>query len=272
MNELAARPGTLSDVREARRLLAAEVAPAWRTAVMLAGVAMTMAGSLGYSTAALRRIGSDTTADAGGQRIALLLVGLGFCVFVAIWIVNIRHSGVPLRPRQLRLFARRVTVRQTVVTVLAWAGVLALAAWTVAGGLWPGWFGIAVVGMNAAIVPVMFALGWRLDPTGVDSPPLREIPDKPAVPDPILAARLPLMTCAALAAVGQVGADLLAKTLRVDEPELAAHTAGLVAAHYVYPQSDGRRWWLGLTPHGRTAYRRHLRALGAGVGGPSVIE
>lgn len=155
--------------------------------------------------------------------------------------------------------------------MLAWVAVLALAVLTVTGDLWPGWFGLAVVGANAAMVPVMYALGWRLDPTGVDSVPLREFPDQPAALDPTIAPRLPLMVCAALAGVGQLGADLLATTLRVDESELAARTAGLVAAHYVFPQPDRERWWLGLTPLGRTAYRRHLRALGDGAGAPEVF-
>ena len=90
---------------------------------------------------------------------------------------------------------------------------------------------------------------------------MREVPDQPAVVDPVIEPGRRIMVCAILAGVDWIDAEFLAKTLRVGDEELRQQTAELVAAQYidVYPYY-GRRW-LRLTAIGRSVYRRHLRAL-----------
>ncbi|MCB0926458.1 MAG: MarR family winged helix-turn-helix transcriptional regulator [Mycolicibacterium insubricum] len=253
--------GTVDDVRDARRALVARVAPAWRATITQVGFALALSGSLLFTTAALRGIGSGTTVEPGGQRWALVSLGLGVLVAVVGMVVSFCHRNPPFRPKRLPLFARRITVWQAVATGSAWVLILGLAALSGTTGLWPGWFVIAAVGLNAVMISAMYALGWRLDPTGVDSSPLCEYPHRPATLDPLIAPRERLAVCAALAGAGQIGDDLLARTLGISTYEVSRVTADLVRAQYIYVQPDGPRWWLGLTPHGRAAYRRHLRAL-----------
>jgi hypothetical protein len=115
----------------------------------------------------------------------------------------------------------------------------------------------------AFIVPVLAAvkLPWLIDPYGIDARIMRKTPDQPAVGDPVIEPRQQTTVCAMLAGVDSIDARFLAKTLRVGNEELHQQTAELVAAQYidVYPYY-GRRWFR-LTAIGRSAYRRHLRAL-----------
>ncbi len=113
------------------------------------------------------------------------------------------------------------------------------------------------------MAPVIAAawLPWLIDPYGIDARTMRKTPDQPAVGDPVIEPRQQTMVCAMLAGVDSIDAGFLAKTLRVGDEELHRQTAELVAAQYinVYPYY-GRRWFR-LTAIGRSAYRRHLRAL-----------
>jgi hypothetical protein len=90
---------------------------------------------------------------------------------------------------------------------------------------------------------------------------MREVPDQPAVVDPVIEPGRRIMVCAILAGVDWIDAEFLAKTLRISDEELSRQTAELVAAQYISVCPDGERWWFNLTPVGRAAYRRHLRAL-----------
>jgi hypothetical protein len=101
-------------------------------------------------------------------------------------------------------------------------------------------------------VPLIAAatLPWRIDPYG-GARPMRQVPDQPAAVDPVIEPGRRIMVCAILAGVDWIDAEFLAKTLRMNDEELSRQTAELVAV----------QWWFTLTPVGRAAYRRHLRAL-----------
>ena len=103
-------------------------------------------------------------------------------------------------------------------------------------------------------------LPWRIDPYG-GARPMRQVPDQPAIVDPVIEPGRRIMVCAMLAGVDWIDAEFLAKTLRINDEELSRQTAVLVAAQYISVYPDGKRWWFTLTPVGRAAYRRHLRAL-----------
>jgi hypothetical protein len=113
------------------------------------------------------------------------------------------------------------------------------------------------------VVPLIAAatLPRRIDPYGVDARPMRTVRDQPAVVDPVIEPGRRIMVCAILAGVDWIDAEFLAKTLRISDEELSRQTAELVAAQYISVCPDGERWWFNLTPVGRAAYRRHLRAL-----------
>lgn len=103
------------------------------------------------------------------------------------------------------------------------------------------------------------SLVGRLDPTGVDSPPLLEAPDQPPSLDPLIAPARELRACAALAYARQVDSGVVAHL--TGDVDVLACVPDLVAADYAVTQDDGEQTWLSLTPQGRAAYRRHLRAL-----------
>lgn len=80
-----------------------------------------------------------------------------------------------------------------------------------------------------------------------------------------------LRICALLEAVEQVEFGVVQDRLRVSASVLSKHVAVLVDAGYVRQRRATRdtrqRVWLQLTPAGRAAYRAHLAALTAIVGG-----
>ena len=79
--------------------------------------------------------------------------------------------------------------------------------------------------------------------------------------DPAIELRQQTIVCAMLAGVDSIDAKFFAKILRVGDDELRRRTAELVARQYVDIHVYYGRWWFGLTAIGRSAYRRHLRAL-----------
>jgi hypothetical protein len=178
-----------------------------------------------------------------------------------------------INPRRLRLFSRRVFLLTSLLGLLSVVIVVAIVGVAIAASL--HWWNSPVAGAHRGtpmsyllpfivfMAPVIAAasLPWLIDPYGIDARTMRKTPDHPAVGDPLIAPRQQTMVCAMLAGVDSIEARLLAKTLRMDSEELHRQTAELVAAQYidVYPYY-GRRWF-GLTAVGRSAYRRHLRAL-----------
>lgn len=229
-------PGTLADVREARRALLAVFEPRWlRVLVCLVGpvvLAAVAAPNLAVAVTAL----------------AMLLAGQ---VALLRW-----QYTRPVRPQPVRLWANRV-----------------YAMWL---GLVVGF--VVLLGVVRAVLPypqaaaVMFVVGvllltagytvaWNSDPLGTHGLRLAGLPDDPPGLDPAIAPRYPLQVCAILATVDQVDAALLSRMLRLSVDGLDLQTAELVAAQYLNVEQGGRQHWFGLTPIGRSAYGRHLRAL-----------
>jgi DNA-binding MarR family transcriptional regulator len=83
--------------------------------------------------------------------------------------------------------------------------------------------------------------------------------------DPIIHAPIRLRLCAMLSAVDAAEFHTLRDRLGVADSVLSKHTSVLVEAGYVTTRKDsstGRRTtWIALTRTGRTALKRHLRAL-----------
>lgn len=251
---LVTRPiGTLADVQAARRALHAKFEPpvpfyaAWGAVFALfygsKSLTLTLVAAVTLPTASL----------------------------AATWWQATRMRRI--HPRRLRLFSRRVFLLTSLLGLLSVVIVVAIAGVSVAASLhWWRWAAASAhrgTPMSYLLPFIVFmapviagaSLPWLIDPYGIDARTMRKTPDQPAVGDPLIAARQQAMVCAMLAGVDSIEARFLAKTLRVDGEELHRQTAELVAAQYidVYPYY-GRRW-LSLTAVGRSAYRRHLRAL-----------
>jgi hypothetical protein len=176
-------------------------------------------------------------------------------------------------PRRLRLFSRRVFLLTSLLGLLSIVIVVAIVVVAIAASLhwwnWPAAGAHRGTPMSYLLPFVVFmapviaaaSLPWLIDPYGIDARTMRKTPDQPAVRDPVIAPRQHTIVCAMLAGVDSIDAGILAKTLRVGDEELHRQLAELVAAQYIdmYPYY-GRRWFR-LTAVGRSAYRRHLRAL-----------
>ena len=247
------RTGTLADVREARRALYAKFEPS---------LLLYMAWGAGFAL------------FYGSKSVLLTLVAaatLPTASVAATWWQARRMRLI--RPRRIRLFSRRVFLLTSLLGLLSLIIVLAIVGVAVAASLqWWTWAATSahrgtpmsyLLPFIFFMAPVIAAalLPWRIDPYGIDARAMRKTPDHPAVGDPLIAPRQQTLVCAMLAGVDSIEARFLAKTLRVGHEELHQQTAELVAAQYidVYPYYDGR--WFSLTAIGRSAYRRHLRAL-----------
>ena len=245
--------GSLADILAARRALHAKFEPS-----LLYYAAWGTAFALFY--------GSKSLTLTLGAAAALPTASVG-----ATWWQARRMRRV--YPRRIRLFSRRVFVLTTLlgllsvvivsaIVVLAIAGLLHCWSWAVAGthrGTPMSYLLPFVIFMAPVIAAA--SLPWFIDPYGVDARTMRKTPDQPAVGDPVIGPRQRAVVCAMLAGVDSIDAGFLAETLRVGEEELHRQTAELVAAQYidVYPYYSRR--WMSLTAIGRSAYRRHLRAL-----------
>ncbi len=176
-------------------------------------------------------------------------------------------------PRRLRLFSRRVFLLTSLLGLLSLVIVVAIVGLAVAASL--HWWTWAAAGARRGtplsyllpfvvfMAPVIAAawLPWLVDPYGVDARTMRKTPDQPPVKDPAIELRQQTIVCAMLAGVDSIDAKFFAKILRVGDDELRRRTAELVARQYVDIHVYYGRWWFGLTAIGRSAYRRHLRAL-----------
>lgn len=176
-------------------------------------------------------------------------------------------------PRRIRLFSRGVFLLTSLLGLISLFIASAIVVAAIAASLhWWSW-AVAIAHRGTAMsyllpfvafmAPVIASatLPWLIDPYGIDARTMRKTPDHPAVGDPVIEPRRQTMVCAMLAGVDSIDGRFLAKTLRMGEEELRHQIAKLVAAQYVdvYPYYE--RWWLSLTAVGRSAYRRHLRAL-----------
>ncbi|OHU95458.1 hypothetical protein [Mycobacterium talmoniae] len=255
---IAQQTGTLADVRDARRALMAAVQPWWVQAMQLAGPAFMAASTL--STPLL-------VAAFGGTSVVVIF-GAGIVMLAVIIAAGVRLRATRrLRPFKLHLWSRRAGAAVGALFV-AWLIVTLILMALVFRWELPAWcFSVLVLVLIVVLMVSCYALAWRVDPYGIDSRLLREVPDHPTFWDRVLGSRQPLAVCAVLASVGQMDAGLLARVLRLTDPELGQHTTELVRAQYLYAYPEGARWWFGLTPLGRTVYRRHLRALLQAGGG-----
>jgi hypothetical protein len=245
--------GTLADIQAARRALQATFEPSTRFYLTWGAVFAVFCGS---KSGVLDLLGA---------------IGLPAASMTAVWWQSRRARFIS--PSRLRLFSHRAFIVASVFSLVAMVIVLAIACLLAVALLDPdSWlFVISHRGTPMAylfpfvafIVPALAALKlpWIIDPYGIDAPAMRKTPDQPAVGDPVIEPRQQTMMCAMLAAVDSIEAGFLAKTLRVGGEEFHRQAAELVAAQYidVYPYY-GRRW-VSLTAVGRSAYRRHLRAL-----------
>jgi hypothetical protein len=245
--------GSLADVHTARRALCAKFEPS--TQFYLAW-AVGFALCCGSSSGMLELAGA---------------VALPAATMAAAWWQSRRARFIC--PSRIRLFSRRVFVLGSLLSAVGMVVVLAMATMLTAALLHRGiWMGVLahrgtplayLVPFVVFTVPVMAAvmLPWRLDPYGIDARPMRKVPDRPVVVDPVIEPRQRIMVCATLASVDWIEAGFFAKTLRLTDQELRRQTAELVAAQYVDIHPHNGHWCFGLTAVGRAAYRRHLRAL-----------
>jgi hypothetical protein len=245
--------GTLADVRTARRTLSARFEPPVVFYVAWAAIFALFCGS---KSPLLSLVGAAALPAAS--------------VAATWW--QARRARL-IYPRRIRLFSCRAFVLASVLSLLGMLVVLAIAGALVAAFLhretWVGVIAHRGTAMSyllpfvVFIVPAMAAmmLPWRIDPYGVDACPMRKVPDQPAALHPMIEPRQRITVCAMLAAVDSIEAGFLAKTLRLSDDELRRQTAELVAGQYINVHPHDGRWWFGLTAVGRSAYRRHLRAL-----------
>jgi hypothetical protein len=245
--------GTLADVAAARRALYAKFEPS-----LLFYLAWGAVFALFY----------------GSRSLPLTLVAavtLPTASVAATWWQARRMRRI--YPRRIRLFSRGVFLLTSLLGLLSLVIVSVIVGVAVAASLhWWKWAAASahrgtpmsyLLPFVAFMAPVIAAatLPWLIDPYGIDARTMRKTPDHPAVGNPVIAPRRQTMVCAMLAGVDSIEARFLAKALRVGDEELRQQTAELVAGQYIdaYPYY-GRRW-LSLTAVGRSAYRRHLRAL-----------
>jgi len=178
-----------------------------------------------------------------------------------------------IHPRRIRLFSRRVFLLTSLLGLISLVIVLAIVGVAVAASLhWWSWAAASAhrgTPMSYLLPFVVFmapviagaSLPWLIDPYGIDARPMRKTPDLPAVGDPVIEPRQQTMVCAMLAGVEWIDVGFLAKAMELSEDELRRQTSELVAAQYINLHAYNGRWWFGLTAIGRSAYRRHLRAL-----------
>jgi hypothetical protein len=255
--------GSLADVHAARRALCAKLEP---SAQFYLAWAVGFALFCGSSSGALELAGA---------------VALPAATMAAAWWQSRRARFIC--PSRIRLFSRRAFVLGSLLSVVGMVVVLAMATTLAAALLHRGmWTAVLahrgtplayLVPFVVFTVPVMAAvmLPWRLDPYGIDARPMRKVPDRPAVVDPVIEPRQRITVCATLASLDWIEARFLANMLGVPDEALHQRTAELLAAQYVDVHPHNGRWWFGLTAVGRAAYRRHLRALQAMPEGRPIV-
>ncbi len=236
-------PGSVADVLDAWRALAAVVkAPWWMGPLAVVGGAAAMAALTG-----------------GG------LTGTGFATAVVLMLATIYLPILVLVRQRLamgvRLRRRRRTRRQW---QLAWL-VFFVFVGTAYGLTWVLPLGTPLAYTvqflaAAVILGTYMAINTR-DPVGNDAGRLVLAEDHPGQFDQLIASRSRLRLCTSLAAIEEIELRLLAHCLGQHRDALIPDIAELARAQYVWGRHDAGRHWAALTPDGRTRYRRHLAAL-----------
>jgi hypothetical protein len=236
-------PGSLSDVLEARRALAAALkAPRWSQSLTLVGGAAAIAAVTG---------GGLTAAGLAAAVVIMLAT-----IYLPIVVVVRGRRALGVQLRRHRRTRRRL--------LFAWL-VFVVFVGTAYGLMWvlpprtPLAYAVEFV-VAAVILGAYMSVATR-DPVGNNAARLVLVEDRPGQFDELIASRLRLTLCADLGAIEEIEQGLLAHCLQQYPDALTPHIAELAAAQYVCVRSDNGRWWLSLTPDGRTRVRRHLAAL-----------
>jgi hypothetical protein len=236
--------GSVSDVLDARRAVAAAVKePWWVRPLFVVGGAAAMAVAIGGGV------------SPSGLIIAAVIMLA--TIYLPIVVVIRRRLA-----RGVRLHRRRRTRRQL---LLSWLTLVVFVAATSGVALvvplgtplaYASEFVVAAVTLAAYL-----AVATR-DPVGNNPARMVLAEDRPGQFDPLIASQSRLRLCTCLAVIAEIELGLLAYCLQRHPYDLTPDLTELTAAHYVRFRDDehGRRW-LALTPEVRTRFRRHLAAL-----------
>jgi hypothetical protein len=236
-------PGSVSDVLDAWRTLAAAVkAPWWMQPVAVVGGAAGMA--------------AFTAGGLTGTGFATAVVIMLATIYLPIFVVVRQRLAMGVRLRRRRRTRQR--------WLFAWL-VFFVFIGTAYGLMWVLPLGTPLAyavefAAGAVILGSYMAISTR-DPVGDDASRLVLPEDRPGQFDQLIASRLRLKLCVTLAAIEEIELGLLAKCLGQQRDALIPDIAELARAQYVWGRHDAGRDWAALTPDGRTRYRRHLAAL-----------
>ncbi|HEY9302955.1 MAG TPA: hypothetical protein VIO95_01530 [Mycobacterium sp.] len=238
--------GSVSDVLDARRTLAAVVkAPWWMQPVAVVGGAAAMA--------------AFTAGGLTGTGFATAVVIMLATIYAPIFVVVRRRLAMGVRLRRHRRTTRR--------WLLAWL-VFFVFVGTAYGLMWVLPLGTplayTVEFLAAAVILGSYMAISTRDPVGNDAGRLVLAEDYPGQFDQLIASRLRLKLCVSVAAIEEIELGLLAHCLGQPRDALIPDIAELARAQYLWGRHDAGRDWVALTPDGRTRYRRHLAALLAG--------
>jgi hypothetical protein len=243
----------LADVCAARRALSAKLAPSTQYYLWWGAAFALFCGSTSW---VLQLVGGTAIVGA---------------TMAATWWQSRRARLVC--PSRLQLFSRAAFGLASLLSLVAMAVVLAIAVTLAAALLHPDrWADVIshrgtpiayLLPFAMFIVPALAAvmLPWHLDPYGTDARPMRKALDQPAALDPVIEPTQRIRVCAMLAGLDWIEAGFFVDALQLSGQEFHRQTAELIAAQYISVHPQDGRWWFGLTAVGRTAYRRHLRAL-----------
>jgi hypothetical protein len=236
-------PGSVSDVLDAWRTLAAAVkAPWWMQPVAVVGGAAGMA--------------AFTAGGLTGTGFATAVVIMLATIYLPIFVVVRQRLAMGVRLRRRRRTRQR--------WLFAWL-VFFVFIGTAYGLMWVLPLGTPLAyavefAAGAVILGSYMAISTR-DPVGDDASRLVLPEDRPGQFDQLIASRLRLKLCVTLAAIEEIELGLLAKCLGQQRDALVPDVAELARAQYVWGRHDAGRDWAALTPDGRVRYRRHLAAL-----------
>jgi hypothetical protein len=236
-------PGSVSDVLDAWRTLAAAVkAPWWMQPVAVVGGAAGMA--------------AFTAGGLTGTGFATAVVIMLATIYLPIFVVVRQRLAMGVRLRRRRRTRQR--------WLFAWL-VFFVFIGTAYGLMWVLPLGTPLAyavefAAGAVILGSYMAISTR-DPVGNDASRLVLPEDRPGQFDQRIASRLRLKLCVTLAAIEEIELGLLAQCLGQQRDALIPDIAELARAQYVWGRHDAGRDWAALTPDGRTRYRRHLAAL-----------
>jgi hypothetical protein len=237
--------GTVSDVLDARRAVAAAVKePWWVRPLFVVGGAAAMAVAIGGGV------------SSWGLIIAVVIMLA--TIYLPIVVVSRGRRALGVRLRRRRRTRRQLLLSWLVLVVFV-AATSGL-AWVLPAGTPLAYAGEFVA---AAIILTAYLAVATRDPVGNNAARMVLAEDRPGQFDPLIASRSRLRLCTCLAVIEEIELGLLARCLQRHPHDLTPDLAELTAAHYVCFRDDaGGRRWLALTPDVvRTRFRRHLAAL-----------